>query len=145
MSEFKMRHLHWFFRVLLMWIVESITLAILLLILPTITLADWLPVLLTSLLIGLLNALIRPLLVALSIPPTTWIYAGLTFLLDILLLWIAAHYLFVLPPLTIWAALLIPLAMALFTNSFGDLLAIDDDDSYYHHIVSNIVKIYGQP
>jgi uncharacterized membrane protein YvlD (DUF360 family) len=145
MIDFNIRHMPWLLRVLLMWIVETMILFLLIFWFSTITLADWLPVLFVSLVIGLLNALVRPVLVYFSIVPKIWYYAGTTFVLDATLLWLVSQYLPELAPLALWPALIIALVMALVTNSFGDILAIDDDDSYYHHIVSDVVAFYGKP
>ena len=145
MSEFRIRHLHWAYRVLLMWILEAITLAFLFWVIPGLSLVISPYTLLFFFCIALLNALVRPILVYFSLSPTIWIYGGSTLILDILLIWLAGIYL---PGFVVngfWAIFITAFGMALFTNSFGDILAIDDDDSYYHHIVSNIVAFYGQP
>ena len=145
MLDINIRHMPWSLRVLLMWAAETVILFLLLLWFRSLTLANWLPILFVSLIIGLLNALVRPVLVYLSIVPKIWYYAGTTFVLDAALLWLAGQFIPDLAPLAVWPALLVAFLMALVTNSFGDILAIDDDDSYYHHIVSDIVAFYGKP
>lgn len=145
MPELEMRHLPWSVRTVLMWTVEAVALAVLLLLIPGISLESWGSALLLIALLALLNALIRPVLVYLSLSPTLWVYGGLTLALDTFLIWLAGQYLPGFSVDGIWPAFFVAFCMALFTLSFGDLLAIDDDDSYYHHVVKNIVKFYGQP
>jgi uncharacterized membrane protein YvlD (DUF360 family) len=132
-------------RILATSFINALAFGLLVLLLPGISITGWITAILAVGVVGYLNALVRPFLVYIKFSPTILTFGLTALLFNGLMVWLAGEFIPGITVTSFWAILLISLGMAFINVTCSDMLAIDDDDSFYQHIVSLIVKLFGEP
>src|SRR3954464_9674177 len=78
-------------RLLLVWLVNTVSLLAVAYLMPTITVSSFGTALIAALLLGLVNAVIRPILILLTLPATILTLGLFIFVINALLFWFVAE------------------------------------------------------
>lgn len=131
--------------VLVVWGIETVALLLLEKWLPGLTLSSGEAAVLGVAAIGLLNAILRPILLYLTITITVLTFGLLSFLLNVVMVILAAE---IVPGFTIannTTAILVVLGITLTNILATNLLSLDENDSYYRSVILRMQKKIENP
>jgi putative membrane protein len=131
--------------ILVVWVIETIALLVLEKWLPGLTLSSGEAAILGVAAIGLLNAVLRPILLYLTITITVLTFGLLSFLLNVVIVILAAE---IVPGFSIannGTAILVVLGITLINTLVTNLLSLDENDSYYRSVILRMQKGIAPP
>jgi len=79
-------------RLLLVWLVNSVSLLGVAYLMPSVRIADFATALIAALVLGLVNTIVRPILILLTLPATILTLGLFIFVLNALLFWMVARF-----------------------------------------------------
>jgi uncharacterized membrane protein YvlD (DUF360 family) len=125
----------WVLRVVLIWVVTSATLLLLSEVLPGVTVDDFGSAVVASALIGLINAFIWPLVIRVALPLTVLTLGLGVIVLNGAIVLLVSQIEPGMDVTTLWAGIVVALAVTIANTAVTSLLAIDDDELWYTNVV----------
>ncbi|GAB1421453.1 phage holin family protein [Anaerolineales bacterium] len=132
-----------FFRVLFLWIVESVSLFVLAPILPGLVIESWQSTLLLTAVIGLVNATLRPIIVGILSRFSLIIFLTTNFIINGLVIIFFSEFIPGVYVATVWTTIWMSIAMTLANTLCSELLSLNDASSYYYYITKQQLKRFG--
>jgi uncharacterized membrane protein YvlD (DUF360 family) len=123
-------------RVLAVWLLSSATLAVLSALLTDVQVEDFAAAVASVALIGLLNALVWPLLLRIALPLTVLTLGLGVFLLNGAIVLLVSQTRVGLHVSSLWAAIVVTVAITIVNAAATSALAVDDDGFWYRHVVA---------
>jgi putative membrane protein len=106
--------------VLINWLISTVVIMALAYVLPGVDIENWFVALVAALILGLINAILRPLFILLTLPVNILTLGLLTFVIDALLVMLAAAIIDGFEITSFWWALLFALLLSLIGSLFRD-------------------------
>ena len=131
--------------ILVVWIIETIALLVLENWLPGLSLSSGQAAIFGVAAIGLLNAVLRPILLYLTITLTVLTFGLLSFLLNVVIVILAAK---IVPGFSIannGTAILVVLGITLINTLVTNILSLDENNSYYRSVILRMQKGIKSP
>lgn len=104
--------------VLINWLISTVVIMALAYVLPGVDIENWFVALVAALILGLINAILRPLFILLTLPVNILTLGLLTFVIDALLVMLAAAIIDGFEIASFWWALLFALLLSLIGSLF---------------------------